>query len=102
LLKRHVGQRIAVVAHNVVNRAYLSHLLGLDINLAKNIEQSNTCVNVIEYDAGKDRASLVTLNANFHVPGVMEIGRSGNREIGGSNSKSEAPHSKQEPNPKHQ
>lgn len=71
LLRRHVGDRIAVVAHNVVNRAYLSHLLGLDINLAKNVEQTNTCVNVIEYDAAKDRATVVTLNANFHVPGVM-------------------------------
>ena len=71
LLKKHLGERVAVVAHNVVNRAYLSHLLGLDINLAKNIEQANTCVNVIEYDAGKKRASVITLNANFHVPGVM-------------------------------
>ena len=71
LLRKHVGERVAVVAHNVVNRAYLSHLLGLDINLAKNIEQTNTCVNVIEYDAAKQRASVVTLNANFHVPGVM-------------------------------
>ena len=71
LLKRHVGQRIAVVAHNVVNRAYLSHLLGLDINLAKNVEQTNTGVNVVEYDAAKGRAVVVTLNANFHVPGVF-------------------------------
>jgi broad specificity phosphatase PhoE len=71
ILHRHIGQRIAVVAHNVVNRAYLSHLLGLDINLAKHVEQTNTCVNVIEYDAAKDRAAVVTLNSNFHVPGVM-------------------------------
>lgn len=68
LLSKHLGERIAVVAHNVVNRAYLSHLLGLDINLAKNIEQTNTGVNVIEYDADKNRAVVVTLNSNFHVP----------------------------------
>ncbi|MBA3313316.1 MAG: histidine phosphatase family protein [Planctomycetota bacterium] len=72
LFRRHVGERIAVVAHNVVNRAYLSHLLGLDINLAKNIEQTNTCVNVIEWDHERERGSLLTLNANFHVPGVLE------------------------------
>lgn len=73
LLRKHLGESIAVVAHNVVNRAYLSHLLGLDINLAKNVEQTNTCVNVIEYDAGDDRAKVVTLNANFHVPGVLRV-----------------------------
>ena len=71
LLKRHVGEEIAVVAHNVVNRAYLSHLLGLDINLAKNIEQTNTCVNVVDYDARRERTRVMTLNANFHVPGVI-------------------------------
>lgn len=71
VLRRHVGERVAVVAHNVVNRAYLSHLLGLDINLAKNVEQTNTCVNVIEYDPAKERAVVVTLNANFHVPGIF-------------------------------
>lgn len=71
LLQRHLGQRIVVVAHNVVNRAYLAHLLGLDINLAKNIEQTNTCINIVEYDAEKNRASVATLNANFHVPGVF-------------------------------
>lgn len=70
LLRRHVGQQIAVVAHNVVNRAYLSHLLGLDINYAKGIEQTNTGINLVEYDSHKDRATVVTLNSNFHVPGV--------------------------------
>lgn len=74
VLRRHIGERVAVVAHNVVNRAYLSHLLGLDINLAKNVEQTNTCVNVIEYDAAKERAAVVTLNANFHVPGIFGTG----------------------------
>ena len=71
VLQRHVGERVVVVAHNVVNRAYLSHLLGLDINFAKNLAQSNTCVNVVEYDAATARASVVTLNANFHVPGAF-------------------------------
>lgn len=69
LFSKHLGERIAVVAHNVVNRAYLSHLLGLDINFAKSIEQTNTGVNVIEYDADKNRAAVITLNCDFHVPG---------------------------------
>src|SRR5690606_2275574 len=61
LFRRHPGEAFAVVAHNVVNRAYLSHLLGLDINLAKSIEQTNTCVNVIEYDGERSRARVLTL-----------------------------------------
>ncbi len=71
LFQRHIGEQFAVVAHNVVNRAYLSHLLGLDINLAKNVEQTNTCVNVVEWDHERNKGSVVTLNANFHVPGVL-------------------------------
>lgn len=71
LFRRHRGEVFAVVAHNVVNRAYLSHLLGLDINHAKSIEQTNTCVNVIEFDGDRGRARVLTLNANFHVPGVI-------------------------------
>ena len=54
---RHPGGRVCVVAHNVVNRAYLSHLLGLDINLAKSLPQSNCGVNVIEFDPATGRAS---------------------------------------------
>lgn len=71
LFRQHAGQSFAVVAHNVVNRAYLSHLLGLDINLAKNVQQTNTCVNVIEWDHERERGSVLTLNSNFHVPGVL-------------------------------
>ena len=69
LFARHRGEKIAVVAHNVVNRAYLSHLLGLDINFAKNLEQTNTCINMIEWKAHDQQARVVTLNSNFHVPG---------------------------------
>ena len=65
LWERHRGQTIAVVAHNVVNRAYLSHLLGLDLRKAKDIRQSNTGVNVIRHKAGT--TELVTLNAEFHL-----------------------------------
>ncbi len=39
LLARHVGERIAVVVHNVVNRSFLADLLGLDLRLAPKIAQ---------------------------------------------------------------
>ena len=65
LLEAHLGESIAVVAHNVVNRAFLSHLLGLDPRMAPKIAQANCCVNLIRRRAGK--MDLVTLNGVFHL-----------------------------------
>jgi broad specificity phosphatase PhoE len=66
LLEQHVGEAIAVVAHNIVNRVYLADLMGLDLCKAKDLKQANACVNVVRYEAG--RATLMTLNACFHLP----------------------------------
>ena len=66
LLDAHPGESIAVVAHNVVNRAFLSHLLGLDTRLAPKIAQANCCVNLIRRRAGQ-RMELLTLNGVFHL-----------------------------------
>lgn len=68
LMQRHVGEAIVVVAHNVVNRAYLGHLLGLDMRQARLLEQTNTGVNVIRCRDGK--SSLLTMNAHFHLEGI--------------------------------
>ena len=65
LLQQHVGETIVVVAHNIVNRAYLAHLLGLELRCAKDLPQGNGCVNVIHHLAGK--SMLVTMNALFHL-----------------------------------
>ena len=65
LLLRHRGESIVVVAHNVVNRAYVSALLGLELRKAKDLHQSNCCVNVIRYRNGETK--LVTMNACFHL-----------------------------------
>jgi broad specificity phosphatase PhoE len=68
LMQRHVGGSIAVVAHSVVNRAYLAHLLGLNMRQARQLSQMNTGVNVVRYRDGETR--LLTLNAHFHLDGV--------------------------------
>jgi broad specificity phosphatase PhoE len=65
VIERHQGQSIVVVAHNVVNRAYLADVMGLDLKRAKDIQQSNCCVNIIHHTHGK--AELMTLNAHFHL-----------------------------------
>ncbi len=65
LFEKHRGQTIVVVAHNVVNRAYLADVMGLELRLAKGIPQANCCVNIIHQK--ENQAELVTLNAHFHL-----------------------------------
>ena len=65
LLQQHIGETIVVVAHNIVNRAFVAHLLGLEMRRAKELAQGNCCVNIIQHHAGK--SSLVTMNSLFHL-----------------------------------
>ena len=65
LLARHVGQAIAIVAHNVVNRAFMAAVLGLPLNEARALMQENGCINMLKYQAGE--VTLHTLNATFHL-----------------------------------
>ncbi len=68
LLDLHAGEKIAVVAHNVVNRALVADLMGLDLRLAPKIIQANCGVNLIRRQGGLTQ--LITLNAQFHVDGL--------------------------------
>jgi len=65
LLDAHAGQTVALVAHNVVNRAFMASLAGIDLRLAPKIAQANGCVNLIRRRAGQ--TDLITLNALFHL-----------------------------------
>ncbi|MEO6811729.1 MAG: histidine phosphatase family protein [Isosphaeraceae bacterium] len=65
LADAHLGEQIIVVGHNVVNRAYLATLLGLPIDLARSLRQSNGGINLIQYDGPSAR--VVTLNATLHL-----------------------------------
>ena len=65
----HPGGRIAVVAHNVVNRAYLAALLNLPISQARGLPQANGGINLIRYDLHAP-ARIVTLNAALHLEGL--------------------------------
>ncbi|MDR3635581.1 MAG: histidine phosphatase family protein [Isosphaeraceae bacterium] len=61
----HAGAHVAVVGHNVVNRAYVAGVLGLSINRARAIRQANCGINVLHFRRGK--VELMTLNACFHL-----------------------------------
>jgi broad specificity phosphatase PhoE len=65
LLERCDGQNIVVVAHNVVNRVYLAHLLGTDLNRAKGIPQSNGAVNFLRHHLGQ--TIVTSLNSILHL-----------------------------------
>lgn len=67
LLHRHVGESIAVVAHNIVNRVLLADLLGIGVHRAPSIRQANGCVNLIRFQHGK--AEVISFNAQFHLEG---------------------------------
>lgn len=72
LAREHPGVAIAVVAHNVVNRAYLAGLLGVPIERARALRQSNGGISVIEYEDGEAR--VFSVNAALHLEGVETSG----------------------------
>jgi broad specificity phosphatase PhoE len=67
IMEENLGGRIAVVAHNIVNRASLAPLLSLPTAKARQIHQDNCGINVVWLESGE--LKLRTLNATFHLLG---------------------------------
>jgi broad specificity phosphatase PhoE len=65
LLETHLGQIVAVVTHNVVNRVLLAPLLGLPLKLARRIHLDNCGISVLRYRDGA--AKLITVNSVTHL-----------------------------------
>jgi len=65
ILTRHVGESVAVVAHNVVNRVWLARLLGMPLSAARGIPQENCGINLIRYREGT--AKVWTVNSVSHL-----------------------------------
>lgn len=65
ILTSHLGCSVAVIGHNVVNRTYLAHVLGMPLSKARRMLQDNCCINVIRFSAGE--AAVWTLNSTFHL-----------------------------------
>ena len=68
LLCRHEGKSVLVVSHHVVNRIYLSGLLGLPLEQARQVSLDNCGVSVVTRDGASTSVSM--LNAAFHLQGV--------------------------------
>jgi phosphoserine phosphatase len=62
---KHQGKTILVVAHDAVNKAVLCDMLDMGLDHFWQIKQDNTCINVLEYEAGKWR--LVLMNSTNHL-----------------------------------
>jgi broad specificity phosphatase PhoE len=67
LMRASLGRRIAVIAHNLVNRCYVAHLLQSPLANYRAIAQDNCGVNTLCYRA--DRVRLVTMNYVAHLNG---------------------------------
>ena len=65
LMAENPGRHVAVVAHNVVNRAYLTHLMGIPLRSYRSIPQENCGVNLIHHARGKTK--LLSVNAVWHL-----------------------------------
>ncbi len=65
LLAEHLGQHIAIVAHNVVNRTYLATLMGLPLDRSRDLIQHNCGINVLRYRGGQ--CKLICMNSMFHL-----------------------------------
>ncbi len=63
LAAAHPGERIAVVSHNVTNRAYLAGLMGIPIDRAREIRQANCGINLVVYDGATVVVEM--LNARY-------------------------------------
>ena len=65
LMEENVGRLIVVVAHNVVNRAYLAELIGMPLARYRSIPQDNCGLTLLRYR--RRRVKAVTINGVFHL-----------------------------------
>lgn len=66
LLTEHAGQTIVAVAHNVVIRVYLAHLLGIGLRRSTVIRQHNGAISLIRRDHHGETVA-VTVNSVLHL-----------------------------------
>jgi broad specificity phosphatase PhoE len=65
LLEQNRGRVVLAVAHNVVNRVFLAHLLGIPLARYRIVTQDNCGINLLSHREGKVR--VVSVNGVFHL-----------------------------------
>ncbi len=82
ILPRHPGGTILIVAHNGINRCLITSALGIPPELYHSIQQSNCCINVLNFaGAWGDLVQLESLNQTSHVGDPLPTPREGNRGL---------------------
>lgn len=69
LAAANLGKRIAVVAHNIVNRAFLASIMEMPLTWFRLIRQDNGGINLLRCRAGRWKA--ISINCVFHLPGRL-------------------------------
>lgn len=68
ILPRHNGHTLLIVAHNAINRALLSTAIGISPVNHHSIQQSNCCINVLNFAGGLDQlVQLESMNLTAHM-----------------------------------
>jgi phosphoserine phosphatase len=68
ILPQHQGKTILIVAHNGINRCLLMSALGIDPALYHSIQQSNCCINVLNFTGGfGEPVQIESLNQTSHL-----------------------------------
>lgn len=65
IVPAHLGQSIAVVAHNVVNRCLLAYVLGIPVSQYRRITQDNCGVSLLRVQG--ESFKVIILNTIFHL-----------------------------------
>jgi broad specificity phosphatase PhoE len=68
ILRRHEGKSILIVSHRIVNRIYLSSVMGLPLEQARQVSLDNCGISVVARDEEKTCVNM--LNVAFHLQGV--------------------------------
>lgn len=66
LMADNVGRTVVAVAHNIVNRTYLAHLLHLPLAEFRTIPQDNCGINVLRYRDGRVKLVSVNMHARMY------------------------------------
>jgi len=68
VIAKHEGETIALVAHNGINRCLISSAIGIQPSRYHTIQQSNCCVNVLNFKgAWGEAVELESLNQTSHL-----------------------------------
>jgi probable phosphoglycerate mutase len=68
LLSQHSGKTVLIVAHNGINRCLLMSAIGINPSLYHSIQQSNCCINVLNFTGGYgEPVQLESLNQTSHL-----------------------------------